>query len=137
MIFVLYACLIAGAAVLLADIRGSFTVRSDQAGAWHRVGLVAAAAPGIGPLLGWITGSLSVSWPFPLIAIGYLLAFALLAIGLGPWAGPSAARFLRRAGYIGLLVLGALPSFVLLLFAPAILLAGAALVEARPAPRLT
>lgn len=132
MIFVFYGCLILGAALLVADLRGSFTVRADQVRAWHAIGVAAAAAPGLGPLLGWMTGSLGASWPFPLIAGACVLAFALLAVGLGPWLARGRSRLVRRAGYVGLLVLGALPSFVLLLFAPAILLAGAALVAPRP-----
>jgi hypothetical protein len=130
-IFMLYGCLVGGIVLLVAELRGRLTVPAGQLGRWRLLGVVAAAVPGIGPLLAWITGSLGVSWPFPLVAIAYVVAFAVLALGVAGWTSSGSSRVLRRIGYLGLLVLGALPSFVLLLLAPAILLAGATLVEPR------
>lgn len=131
MIVVFYACLAIGVAFLVQDLRGRFTASPDRVrwGAW--IGIAAAAGPGLAPLLAWLTGLLDVTWPYPLVALGDLLFLLVFTAGVLGHAGDHASVPLRRAGYLGLLALGALPSFVLLLLAPFVALAGVAL--ARPA----
>lgn len=133
MFILFYGWVIIGAVLLTVSVQGRLTVPAEQVSRWRVLGLVAAAGPGLAPFLAWLTGSLGASWPFPIIAIGYVLAFAILAIGVQGWLGDGASRSLRRVGYLALLVLGALPSWVLLVLTPATLLAGASLVEPRAA----
>lgn len=131
MIWLLYGCLVLGAVLLVADIAGRLHGPPERIRWWRAIGLLAAAGPGLAPMLGWLTGGLSVSWPFPLIAAAYFAAFALLTAGVLGVRGQSGSAGLRRVGYLGLLVLGAIPSWVLLFLAPAILLAGVSLIEPR------
>ncbi len=132
-IWLLYACLVLGAVLLVADIAGRFNGPPERVRWWRAIGLLAAAGPGLAPLLGWLGGS-SVSWPYPLIAAAYFAAFVLLTAGVLGWRGRSASAALRRAGYLGLLVLGTLPGWALLFLTPAIALAGVALIQPRRAP---
>jgi hypothetical protein len=134
-IFVFYAFLAVGVALLAQDLRGRFTAAPERIRWWRRIGVAAAAGPGLAPLLAWILGRLDVTWPYPLIAFGYVIFF--LAFAAGVLAGDSlrAGALLRRAGYVGLLALAALPSWVLLLLTPLVALAGLAL--ARPAIALS
>jgi hypothetical protein len=133
-ILVFYACLAVGLALLVQDLRGRFAASPDRVRWWRRIGIVAAAGPGLGPCLAGLTGRLEVTWPFPLIAIGYLIAFLIFTTGVLELAGDRASARLRRVGYVGLLVLGALPSWVLLVLAPAVLVAGVALARPTPLP---
>jgi hypothetical protein len=131
-IWIAYSCLILGAGLLLASFAGRLTFHSERIRGVRALGLVAAAGPGLAPLGFWLANPTAVGWPFPVVAISYLAAFLVLAGGVvGPLSDRRQAG-LRRLGYLGLLVLGALPSFVLLLLAPAVLLASLTLVEARP-----
>ena len=130
MILVFYACLVVGGLLLAAEVSGRFTVPAKRVRPFRRMGLVAAAGPGLAPILAWLTNTLDASWPFPLIAAGYLVAFALITAGVVGPLPPRPARRLRQIGYLGLLALAALPSWVLLIFAPLVLAASLALVEA-------
>lgn len=77
------------------------------------------------PLLAWLVGSLGpVSWPYPLIAFTYLALFLAFAVGGLGWLGANVSLWLRRAGYLGLLLLAALPSWVLLFLTPLVAIAG-------------
>ena len=131
MIFVFYACLAIGVVLLVEDLCGRLTASPERVRWWRRIGIAAAAGPGLAPLLAWLTGRLEVSWPYPLIALGYLLFFLVFAAGALGLAGEHASPPLRRGGYLGLVVLAALPSWVLLALTPLVALAGIAL--ARPA----
>ena len=131
MIFVFYACLAVGVVLFVEDLRGRFTASPERVRWWGRIGIAAAAGPGLAPLLAWLTGRLEVTWPYPLIAFGYLVFFLVFVAGVLGLAGDHASAPLRRVGYLGLLALAALPSFVLLVLTPLVALAGVAL--ARPA----
>jgi hypothetical protein len=133
-IWLFYVCLVLGAVLLVADLAGRFTGPPERVRLWRAIGVLAAAGPGLGPMLGWLTGRLSVSWPYPLVAAAYFAAFVILATGVMGWRGRSASARLRRVGYLGLLVLGALPSWVLLFLAPAIAVAGVSLIQSPGAP---
>lgn len=131
MIWILYGCLILGAGLLLASGTGRLTADPGRVRGLRALGLVAASGPGLGPLVLWVANPTAVVWPYPVIAIAYVAMFVMLAVGvLSPLADAPRTR-LRRVGYVGMLLLGALPSFVLLLLAPAILLAGLTLIEPR------
>jgi hypothetical protein len=128
MIAVFYAFIVGGAALLVLDLRGRLTVRS-RVGLWRAIGVIAAAGPGLAPILSIVTNRLGYDGlTFPLVAVAYLLAFLTFVAGVSARAG-GASLVLRRVGYAGLLVLGAIPSFVLLLFTPLIFIAGAGLVR--------
>jgi hypothetical protein len=130
MILVGYGCLALGVLLLAADVLGRFTASPERVRWWARIGIAAAAVAGLAPLLIWLTSPLGVSWPFPLVAFGYLLLFLVFSAGVLARAGDQASKPLRRAGYLALLALAAIPSSLLLL-TPFVALAGVAL--ARPA----
>ncbi|HKY89102.1 MAG TPA: hypothetical protein VJ141_03915, partial [Candidatus Limnocylindrales bacterium] len=68
-------------------------------------------------------------------ASGYFLAFLVFAAGVVDWRDRRRASiWLRRAGYLGLLALAAIPSWVLLVLTPLVFVAGAGLVRARVEP---
>lgn len=134
MIFLLYACLLGGFALLVEDQRSRFVASADRVRWLRLVGLVAAAVVGLVPLLAWLMGALQVSWPFPIFAIAYLVSFLALAGGVLGLGGDKSSIGMRRAGYLGLLVLEAL-SFTLLLLAPLVLVAGVALAQPRATAR--
>ncbi len=132
MIFVFYALVLGGAVLLVLDVTGHLGAPPGRVWPWRRVGLVAAGGPGLAPLLLWITDRLAVSWPYPAVAGGYFLAFLVFAAGVVDWKDRRPASiWLRRAGYLGLLALAAIPSWVLLLLSPLVFGAGAGLVRAR------
>ncbi len=123
-----YAFLLVGLGLLAADLAGVLRVSAGRLRWWRWIGLAAAAGPGLAPALAAATGRLVWSWPFPLIAFGYGLAFAVFALGiLLPQVGPG--RWLRRSGYVGLLLLAALPSWVLIVLTPLVAIAGAGLAS--------
>lgn len=123
-----YAFLLVGLGLLAADLAGVLRVSARRLRWWRWIGLAAAAGPGLAPALAAATGRLVWSWPFPLIAFGYGLAFAVFALGiLLPQVGPG--RLLRRSGYIGLLLLAALPSWVLIVLTPLVAIAGVGLAS--------
>lgn len=130
MIAVFYAFVVAGAAMLVLDLRGRLTVRS-RVGLWRTIGVIAAAAPGLTPILSVVTNRLGYDGLiFPVVSVGYLSAFALFAVGVLDWNDRRrSSLLLRRLGYVALLALSAIPSFVLLAFTPLIFIAGAGLVR--------
>jgi hypothetical protein len=130
MILVGYGCLALGLVLLIEDVLGRFTAPPERVRSWARIGIAAAAVAGLAPLLIWLTSPFGVGWPFPLVAFGYLLLFLVFSAGVLGMAGDLASQPLRRAGYLGLLALAAIPSSLLLL-TPLVALAGVAL--ARPA----
>ena len=133
MFVVFYACLGLGAALLVADLAGRLVVAAPRLRLWQWVGIAAASAPGIAPLLAWQTGRLGdVIWPFPLIAFTYAGAFVVFVVGVLRLAPPAASSRLRRAAYLVILLVAALPSWVLLFLAPFVALAGAGLVQVNP-----
>lgn len=131
MVVIFYGALAAGVALLVEDIRGRLVVAPGRHRWLIAIGIAAAGGAALAPLLAWLIGRLEVTWPFPLIAIGYVVSFLIFASGVLGFAGARLSVGLRRVGYIGLLALAALPSFVLLVLAPLVGLAGVAL--ARPA----
>jgi hypothetical protein len=131
-IYVFYGLLAGGAVLLALDLVGRLTVRS-RVGLWRAIGLIAAAGPGLAPILAVVTNRLTYSGLiFPAVAVAYLLAFLVFVAGVSGRAGGT-SLVLRRVGYAGLLLLGALPSFVLLALTPLIFIAGAGLVRGRGA----
>lgn len=134
MIWLFYAFLLLGLVLLGLDVADRLRVAPERARWWRWIGIAAAAGPGLAPLLAWLTGQLSVSWPFPLIALAYLAFFAAFAVGALGWLGVSVSLWLRRAGYLGLLILAALPSWVLLLLTPLVAIAGLGLSRPRSDP---
>jgi len=131
MIYVFYGLLIVGVLMLIADLAGRFVAQPDRVRAWRAIGLLAAAVAGLGPLLPLVT--LTWTLPYPLIAGAYLVLFiAFLAGTLG--AAGRLAISLQRAAYAGFLILGALPSWVLLPLSAAVALAGIALVRPKRDP---
>jgi hypothetical protein len=128
MIAVFYAFIAGGAVLLALDIAGRLTVRS-RVGLWRAIGVIAAAGPGIAPILSIVTNRLTYEGlTFPAVAVAYLAAFLLFVAGVSGRAGDT-SLLLRRVGYVGLLVLGAIPSWVLLVLTPLIFIAGAGLVR--------
>lgn len=96
---------------------------------WRAIGVIAAAGPGLAPILAVVTNRLTYEGlTFPAVAVAYLLAFLIFVTGVTGRAG-EASLVLRRVGYAGLLVLGAIPSFVLLALTPLIFIAGAGLAR--------
>lgn len=130
MVIVFYACLVLGAALLLADMSGRLLVNARRLRLFQWIGIAAASGPGLGPLIAWLTGRLEASWPFPLIAFTYAAAFVVFAIGILRLVPEPRSTWLRRGGYLVILLVAALPSWVLLYLAPLVALAGVGL--ARP-----
>jgi len=134
-ILLFYALVLGGAALLVLDVTGHLGVPPGRVWPWRRVALVAAGGPGLAPLLVWLTDRLGVGWPYPAVASGYFLAFLIFAAGVVDWRDRRRASiWLRRAGYLGLLALAAIPSWVLLVLTPLVFVAGAGLVRARVEP---
>jgi hypothetical protein len=140
-IFVGYAALAIGLAMLAADVRGRFRAPPERLPALARSGVIGAAAIGVTPLLLLLSQlapsgaeGLGASWPLALFAVGYLALALAFTLGVLRRAGDPTSTRLRRVSYLGLLVIGTVPSS-LLLFAPFITLAGLGL--ARPSGRLS
>ena len=119
--WVLYGFLLMGLALLAADLSGRLVVSRARVRWWRWIGLVAAAGPGIAPLLHGATG----------VGIADLACFATLATGVLETSSPRRSAFLRRVGYVGLLVIGALPSWALIFLTPFVALAGMALARSQ------
>jgi hypothetical protein len=131
-----YLFLLLGLTLLAMDVTGGLRIAPKRARWWRRIGVVAAAGPGLAPMLGWLTGRLAVEWPFPMIALAYLGLFVAFTAGVAGWPGArpdgeAGGLGLRRTAYLGLILLAALPSMVLLVLTPFVAIAGLAL--ARPA----
>jgi hypothetical protein len=54
---VFYTFIVGGAALLAIDIAGRLTVRS-RVGLWRTIGVIAAAGPGLAPILSIVTNRL-------------------------------------------------------------------------------
>ncbi len=128
-----YLFVLAGMWLLYLDLRGSLVVPRKRLMWWRWIGIAAAAGPGLAPMLGWAAGTLVTSgwWPFGVVATAYLVSFGIFALGAVDLSdGPRSVK-LRRLGYAGLLLLSLLPSWVLVILAPAVALAGIGLVRAK------
>ena len=128
MFWVFCACLLGGVVLLILDVRGRLVASPGRVRWSQRLGVAAAGAAGLAPALGWATGGLLVTWPFPVFALAYALAFATFAGGVFGLGGAAHATILGRGGYLGLLLLNAVPS-TLLILAPLLLVAGFALAR--------
>jgi len=129
MLPVFYGALLIGALLLVRDVVGRSRASHPVVRLRRRVAVVAAAGPGIAPIIYFGAGLNGVAGAFTVIGVGYLISYLVFALGLLDLIPPDAARFARRAGYAGLLLLGALPSWGLLYLTPFIGLAGVGLVE--------
>jgi hypothetical protein len=124
-----YGALLIGAFMLVRDIAGRSLASRASTRLRRRVALVAAAGPGIAPIIYFGTGSNGAAAALSVLGVGYLLFYVLFGLGVLELIPSPAARFARRAGYAGLLVLGALPSWGLLYLAPFTGVASMGLVE--------
>jgi Flp pilus assembly protein protease CpaA len=134
--FVFYALIGVGVILLMAD-RSGLLIASAEHVRWLKViGLIAAAAVGFGPIV-WLATS-DMTWWYPPIVIGYVLAFIAFALGTLGRAGARSVT-VQRVAYGVLLLLVAIPPTVLLALAPLLALAGVALtrVDEREADRVT
>ena len=136
MMFVFYGLIGVGVILLMAD-RSGLLIASGEHVRWLKlVGLIAAAIVGIGPII-WLATS-DMTWWYPPIVIGYLVAFIAFALGTVGRAG-SRSLTIQRVAYGVLLLLVAIPPTVLLALAPVLAVAGLALVRVddREADRVT
>jgi hypothetical protein len=129
MLPLLYGALLFGAWQLLRDIAGRSHAPAAAVRFRRRVGLVAAAGPGIAPIIYFGTGGNGGAPSLNPIGVGYLALYLIFAAGLLELLPSQPAHLARRAAYAGLLLLGALPSWGLLFLAPFTGLAGVGLVE--------
>jgi hypothetical protein len=129
MILLFYIFVAAGLALAVEDVRGHLTASPERAGARKIIGVVSAASAGLAPIALWQTGWLQVSWPYPIVALASAAFFLIFAIGVSGVAGAAYSPPLRRAGYIGLLAVAAVPSSGLVLLAPLVAIAGMALTR--------
>ena len=135
--FIFYGLIGLGVILLLADANGFLVVRAEWVRWLRIIGLSAATVVGVAPIV-WLFTSEWLSW-YPPIVIGYLLLYVGFVIGTLGLAGPRWSTTLQRVAYGGLLLLVAIPPTVLLALAPALAIAGAALVrpDEREAERVT
>lgn len=122
--------LLVGVGLLVADMLNRLRVDERRVRWWRAIAAIAALFVGLQPVVFGLRTPEAVMYPFHLVAIGYLAAAATFLAGLVVGDG-AAALWLRRIGYGVLLLLGALPSLLLLFLTPVIALAGIGL--ARPA----
>jgi hypothetical protein len=128
-----YGALLVGAWLLYRDIAGRSHAPPATVRFRRRVALVAAAGPGIAPIIYFGTGSNGGAPSISLIGVAYLVLYLIFALGLLDLIPSRPARHARRTGYAGLLLLGALPSWGLLYLALFTAVAGIGLVEAMEA----
>jgi len=127
-----YLVLAVGVTLLLMDATGQMRFPGRLANRLRAAGVVAAAGPGLAPILVLVTGRLETGWPFPLIAMAYLGLFLAYAAAVAGWlSAPGGGAGLRRTIYAGLLFLAALPSWALLTMTPFVALAGLGLARPR------
>jgi hypothetical protein len=119
MLWLFYGFLLIGLLLLVADLSGRLIVSRERVLWWRWIGLAAAAGPGVAPLLYGAT----------VVGVADLACFAAIAAGVLGLAPATAAPWLRRVGYLGLLVIGALPSWALIVLTPFVALAGLALAR--------
>lgn len=127
-----YLALLVGVAFLVADMLDRLRV-DERRLRWRRgIAAIATLFVALQPALFGLRMPDAVRFPFPLIAVLYLVGGLVYLAGM---AGDERliALWLRRIGYGMLLALGALPSFLLLFLAPVIAMAGIGL--ARPSSR--
>jgi hypothetical protein len=137
-VFVIYYVNIAIGVVLLAlDIRGVLRARGTRLVFLRLAGVAAAGVASLTPFIWWHGGSpLPRGSVFPLIAYAYLVLYAVFTAGSLLSSGSRPTRWAQRLAYAGLLVLSAIPSFVLLPLSAPMAIAGAALVRpSEPAGR--
>jgi hypothetical protein len=136
MMFLFYGLIGVGVILLMADRNGLLIASSDHVRWLRLIGLGAATIVGVGPVV-WLVTS-DMTWWYPPIVIGYLAAAAAFVAGTLGLAGARSVT-VQRAAYGVLLLLVAIPPTVLLALAPALALAGAALVrvDEREADRVT
>lgn len=135
MIFILYGCWLGAASLFVLELAGRFGAPAERVPRWRSVGVIGAAGAGLIPILLWLRDPSGVGWPYPLVAATYVAAFVVFAAGVIDWQDRRpASLWLRRVGFLGLLAVAALPSMVLLLLTPLVLLAGSGLVRARATP---
>ena len=120
MLWLFYGFLLIGLLLLVADLSGRLIVSRERLLWWRWIGLAAAAGPGVAPLLYGAT----------VVGVADLAFFAAIAAGVLGLAPATAARWLVRIGYLGLLIIGALPSWALIFLTPFVALAGLALAQA-------
>ncbi len=120
MLWLFYGFLLIGLLLLVADLSGRLIVSRERLLWWRWIGLAAAAGPGVAPLLYGAT----------VVGVADLACFAAIAAGVLGLASATAARWLVRIGYLGLLIIGALPSWALIFLTPFVALAGLALAQA-------
>ena len=129
-----YLFVLVGMTLLYADRSGKLLVPRKRLVWWRWIGIAAAAGPGLAPMLGWAVGTLVTSgwWPFGVVASAYLVSFLVFAVGAIDLSDSERGARLRQIGYVGLLLLSLLPSWVLVVLAPAVALAGIGLARAKP-----
>jgi hypothetical protein len=126
-----YAFTVLGIVVLGLDIAGQLTADDSRLPLRKAVGIAAAAITGLTPLLLWKLGRIEVGPGFTVIAIAYLVALATYLAGLLLRPNSQVSRWVSRIGYVLLLAMASLPSFVLLVLAAPAALAGIALTRPR------
>jgi hypothetical protein len=119
-LWLFYGFLVLGLLLLVADMSGRLIVSRERVRWWRWIGLAAAAGPGIAPLLYGAT----------VVGAANLVCFAAIAAGVLGLASATAAPWFRRIGYVGLIAIGALPSWALIFLTPFVALAGLALARA-------
>lgn len=127
-----YLALLVGFGLLVSDLRGGLRIERHRLRWWKGIAALATLFVGLQPAVFGLRNPDSVAYPFPVIAAAYLGSALVYLAGIV--AGErSSGLWLRRIGYAILLVLGTLPSFLLLFLAPVIAVAGIGL--ARPTRR--
>jgi hypothetical protein len=128
-----YGSLAIGLVLLAADLGGRFRVPPTDFASWRRSASVGAAVVGVTPLLLLLGqtlppgAGLGASWPLAAFVLGYLALALAFGVGLLGRAGDRSAQ-IRRAAYLGHLMIAVAPSSLLLL-TPFITLAGLALAR--------
>lgn len=115
MIFYAFSAL--GLALLALDIAGRLTAATRGLLVRKGVGIAAAVITGLTPLLLWKTGRIEVGPVFPFFAYAYVTALVVYLIGLLVRPDTAVSRWVSRIGYLLLLLLASLPSFVLIVLA--------------------
>lgn len=124
-----YGALLVGAWLLYRDIARRSLAPPATVRFRRRVALVAAAGPGIAPIIYFGTGSNGGAPSLSFIGLAYLLLYLIFALGLLDLIPSRPARHARRTAYAGLLLLSALPSWGLLYLTLFTAVAGIGLVE--------
>ena len=120
MVYLFYALLCAGIALLFIDVAGASTAPPSIARLRHLLGIAFAAGPGLAPAIARIE-------PAGLV---YLVAFLIFTVGALDLTARFLAQWMRRLGYVLLLAVAFLPSWSLIVLAPLVAAASIALVEA-------